>query len=86
MKHKIEQEKEICLKMQDYSRNIDKVFQLHLFKHHSDAGYTVLSKYGRRYGNLTTHVKNENPIHYSVANALFTRILEEKMRKGYIHE
>ena len=86
MSRNVEQEKQVTLGMTDGTRNIDKVFELYLIKHHSDTGFVVLSKYGKRNGGRTTHVKTKDPVAYSKASGIFANLLEDKLRKGYEYE
>ena len=82
----LEMEKHARLGMTDWSKNTDKVYQLDLIKHHSGTGYTVISRYGRRYQNLTTHEKTKGPVSYGQANTIYHNLLDEKLRKGYEYE
>lgn len=78
-------EKQAHLGMTDWSKNVDKVYYLYLREHHS-GGYQVISKYGRRHGNLTTHDKTKGPVPYGTANTMYNNLLNAKLNKGYEFE
>lgn len=79
-------EKHARLGMTDWSKNVDKVYQLDLIEHHSGGGYTVISRYGRRHQSLTTHEKTKGPVSYSKANTIYHNLLDSKLSKGYEYE
>lgn len=80
---KIEIEKSAYLEYIDYSKNTDKVYNLQLLEHHSGEGFEVITRYGRRHGSHTTLNKTNGPVPYSKASKVYSKLLEQKMAKGY---
>ena len=59
----------------------DKVYQASI--HTKDGGYMVHYAYGRRGSTLNTGTKTQAPVSYAVAKDIHTRLIKEKMAKGY---
>jgi bifunctional non-homologous end joining protein LigD len=81
---KIEIEKSAYLEYVDYAKNSDKVYNLRLLEHPSGEGFEVITTYGRRHGSRTTLNKTDGPVPYSNASKVYSKLLEQKMAKGYV--
>ena len=59
----------------------DKVYHIQLVS--SGAGYLVNVQYGRRNASLQCETKTQVPVSLSKAEAIFNKVLREKLTKGY---
>jgi len=59
----------------------DKVYHIQLKK--KDSGYVVNFQYGRRKGSLKEDTKTLVPISLGAAEHVYSKLLQEKLKKGY---
>lgn len=61
----------------------DKVYQAELLPATDESGYVVNAAWGRRGSTLQTAVKTAKPLPFEKAQAIYDKLIAEKMSKGY---